>query len=180
MAARVDLGNFWVIGERRRVCLVPDKLACSDKEISLSRGKDTLLIPLIATLISGGSLFVQVVLQLWSRSRRAQNVLKPSEVLSEDGAEQMVGRLKRYSKRHGGLVIFAFKITRFLCCLALFSLSLLSVIVEESGRRNLELSGIFEGMSFSELAVPITFVCCRKGFSFKLGPNSTSSGIRLF
>jgi len=124
--ASVDLGQIWVIGERQRVCLVPQTLACSDKEISLSRWKGTLLI---ATLISGGFSFVQVVLQLWSRSRRAQNVLKPSEVLSEDRAEQvMVGRLKRYSKRHGGLLIFAFKITRFLCCLALFSLSLLSII----------------------------------------------------
>jgi len=74
----------------------------------------------------------------------------------------MVGRLKKHSKSQGGVIIFAFKSAQFLCCLALFSL-LLTIIVEESGHRNLELTGIFE-VNVSELAVAITFVCCRTFF----------------
>jgi len=76
----------------------------------------------------------------------------------------MVGRLKRHSKSQGGPVIFAFKTARFLCCLALFSVSLLSIVVEDNGHRNLELTGIFEGVNVSELVVAITFVCCRTFF----------------
>ena len=165
LAPRVNLGSFWVIDKWWRVSLLPQILAYSEKKSLSFRWMNTLLIPLIATFISGGSLLVRVVLRLWSRSRRAQNVLKPREGLSEDEAEQtMVGRLQKQSKSQGGLVIVAFKTTRFLCCLALFSLSLLSIIVEESGHRNLELTGIFEGVNVSELAVAFTFVCCRTFF----------------
>lgn len=151
---------------------MPQIFAYSDQKFASLRSlrwKNTLLIPLIATLISGGSLFIRVALRLWSRSRRAQNVLKPREALSEDEAEQtMVGRLKKYSKSRGGFVIFAFKTARLLCCLALFSVSLLTIVVEERGHRNLELTGIFEGVKVSELAVAITFVCCRTFFRSNL------------
>ena len=165
LAPRVNLGNFWAIDKWRRVSLLLQILAYSEKKSLSFRWTNTLLIPLIATFISGGSLLVRVVLRLWSRSRRAQNVLKPREGLSEDEAEQtMVGRLQKQSKSQGGLVIVAFKTARFLCCLALFSLSLLSIIVEESGHRNLELTGIFEGVNVSELAVAFTFVRCRTFF----------------
>ena len=47
-------------------------------------------------------------------------------------------------------------------------MALLSIIVEEGGHRNLELSGIFEEVSVSELAVAITFVCCRTVFRLSL------------
>jgi hypothetical protein len=136
--------------------------AAESHEIFASfRWKNTLLIPLIATLISGVLLFVQVVLRVWSRSRRVRssNLLKPIEVSNEDEATHTtVGKLKKFSISQGGLVIFAFSVARFLCCLSLFSLSLVGIVIQKRAHRDLEWGGIFRGANLQQFSVAITFV----------------------
>jgi len=115
------------------------------------------LIPLLATLVSGGTLLLQLAIGAWRRSRHSQvddETVKASDNASEAG---LIGKLKAYTAAHGGVVITTFKIARLLGNLALFALSLVSIF-SGSENQQLEWGTVLDGRHLPGVGLAITYV----------------------
>lgn len=119
------------------------------------------MIPLLATLVSGGTLLLQLAIGAWRRPRHSQAddgtakaaVLSPVNA-SEDG---LTNKLKTYTVAHGGVVITAFKIARLLGNLALFALSLVSIF-GDSERQQIDWDSALDGRHLPNVGLAITYV----------------------
>ncbi|KAJ3496381.1 hypothetical protein NLJ89_g10492 [Agrocybe chaxingu] len=121
---------------------------------------NTLLVPLVATLISGAILFYQVVVDLWQKSRR--NVLEADASKSATAsntnlhADGPINRAKSYAVVHGGSIILSFKVARLLGCTALFVLSLITIVGEAEGHRDV-FKGVFNSGNLPEIAMATAY-----------------------
>ncbi|KAF8157953.1 multidrug resistance-associated ABC transporter [Crassisporium funariophilum] len=123
---------------------------------------DTLVVPFFAGICSAVLLFTHVVVHSWYRSRRtALATALKSEIVSEE--PRLPGRfayeIEQHTKDHGGLVIYCFTVARLVGCLALFSLSLASLILKHGGSRrgDIKWDGVFSVESLPELSMVATF-----------------------
>lgn len=100
----------------------------------LLRWKNTLFVPLVATVASGSLLVVHVASYSWNNPRQTITEDDGSASLASNGGEthsrldQFGYKIIQHARNHGGLVIFAFEIARLMGCLALFSMSLATLL----------------------------------------------------
>lgn len=101
----------------------------------ISLWSDTLIFPAYAAAASAFILILHIIL-LSKPLKKLYNRLSPS---SEPSVEQttaipptgVVPEFKEHISQHGGPTIFAFKVARFLGCLALLGLSVTSLVIDE-------------------------------------------------
>ena len=133
----------------------------------LLRWKNTLFVPLVATVASGSLLVVRVISYSWNNSQRTTIEDTGSASLASNGEAH--SRLNRFghkvihhARNHGGLVIFGFEIARLVGCLTLFSLSLATLLLnsEHSVHQGLMLDWdrIFSVDNLPQIAMTGTFV----------------------
>ncbi|OJA08573.1 hypothetical protein AZE42_12985, partial [Rhizopogon vesiculosus] len=97
------------------------------------------MIPAYIAAASAFSLLLHFVLlskpakKIWSRFLPPTKTDEEPSAFSEEAitVDGFVSEAKAFLSRHGGLVIFAYKFTRFIGCLVFLALSLATFILEE-------------------------------------------------
>ena len=131
----------------------------------LFRWKNTLLIPLIAAAASGTLLVAHAISYSWNKSRRntTEDARSLSVAVTEESRSKRFGhKINQHTRNHGGPVIFAFKIARLVGCLALFSLSLATLLLHPGRSTHqgliLDWDTIFLVANLPQIAMAVTFV----------------------
>ncbi|KAF5327417.1 hypothetical protein D9619_004696 [Psilocybe cf. subviscida] len=89
--------------------------------------KNTLLLPLAATVVSAATLLIQGVVQVCATSGAADEVNMVTNAEDTRGGGMETQSFQNFARLQGGLVIYAFKLARVFTCLALLVLALVSV-----------------------------------------------------
>lgn len=74
--------------------------------------------------------------KLYARVFRSEVPLTATEVSEQPSSRIPVGffsETKAYMDEHGGIAVFAFKLAKLLCCLALLALSIVVFIIQDEG-----------------------------------------------
>ena len=128
------------------------------------RWKNTLFIPLIATLASGILLITHVIFDSRINSRRniTEEAGSTTTAINEETRSNRVGRkISQHADNHGGPVIFGFKIAQLIGCLTLFFLSLATLLLV-TGDSTQELiwdwHRVFLVNNLPQIAMAVTFV----------------------
>ncbi|KAJ7275444.1 hypothetical protein B0H12DRAFT_1199540 [Mycena haematopus] len=92
--------------------------------------EDTLVVPAVVAAASVALLLVHLFLaSIWGRKTSEPDVLDPVPAIHPVG---FVAEVKEHIARHGGGVIFVFKLTRLVACLSLLGLSIASLAITEA------------------------------------------------
>ena len=126
---------------------------------SCFRLKNTLFIPFLAGLISCAVSLIQCILAAWRKHR--ENVsyeATPHIVKSGDAYSGRFTKLSKFADEHGGLLILACKVERFLGSAGLLGLSLYDLVNEPSHDF---VGGVsLESRNLQLLGLVVTYVSC--------------------
>ena len=130
-----------------------------DSSFCIHRWRSSLVIPAIASLASVVLLTLQVFAQIRSESRRNASRSGCKALDASDAG------VKGYIEKQGGLTIFSFKLARLIGSVTLFSLNLLTILMESGEERGPEIITL--------LAVLATYVCVpnQSRFLYSLYPD---------
>ncbi|KAF9484784.1 hypothetical protein BDN70DRAFT_872031 [Pholiota conissans] len=132
----------------------------------------SLFIPFLAAISSGVFLLIQIVYRrLFSdeQSNMEANFVTISD-RSINSTNVVVTRIRASANAQGGMVIYAFKVARFLGCLALLSLSVASILARKEKDRTQGIGR--EDVAIPEYGLAITFWYNLCLATFSLYPSS--------
>ncbi|KAF8803433.1 multidrug resistance-associated ABC transporter [Phlegmacium glaucopus] len=146
--------------------------------------KDTLLIPLITAVVSGTLLVAHALSYSWNNSRwnTAEDTCSTSVATNEESRSTRFGhKINQQTRNHGGLIIFAFKIARLMGCLALFALSLATLLLHPGRSTHqgliLDRDRVFLVDNLSQVAMAVTFLYTSLLATISLVQNSWSRSV---
>ena len=142
---------------------------------------NSLVLPLVATCLSGGILLIQALVALWTRHSRdaSEETVKPTQE-EEGGPQDLRSKLRKYAHAQGGWKIFAFKVARLLGSLTLFALSIVTLFSEQEVQQDLRLDSIFEPSNFPEIAMTVTYVRPTAFLSYLFLPGNLTNVLQWY
>ncbi|KAF8803435.1 multidrug resistance-associated ABC transporter [Phlegmacium glaucopus] len=148
--------------------------------------KNTLLIPLITAVVSGTLLVVHALSYSWNNSRRntAEDTCSTSVAANKASRSKRLkfeNKVIRHTRNHGGLIIFAFKTARLMGCLALFALSLATLLLQHGYTTHqgliLDWDRTFLMDNLPQVAMAVTFLYTSLLATISLVQNSWSRSV---
>ncbi|KIK08096.1 hypothetical protein K443DRAFT_672979 [Laccaria amethystina LaAM-08-1] len=98
--------------------------------------KDTLFIPVTASLLSASTLFVHVITRLRKQEEQPEFGLNGED--DETRQKPFSTKVKEHARAHGGAVVYLFKVLRFFGCLDLVALSVATFVLRHKGVHHLQ------------------------------------------
>ena len=133
------------------------RLCSSSEQVKLFRWQNTLFVPLIAGVILSTVLLIQSILAAWKKRRESAS--KATTHFVKSACRASSGRCPKFADKHGGWLILACKVERFLGSAGLLGLSLYDFINEQSSRDMVgEVS--LESRNLPQLGLVVTYVSC--------------------
>jgi hypothetical protein len=126
----------------------------------LARFKDTLFIPVAASLLSASALFVHVITRLRKQEEQPEFGLNGED--DETRQKPFSTKVKEHARAHGGAVVYLFKVLRFFGCLDLVALSVATFVLRQKGVHHLQWAEVARE-EWPDVAMIATYVSLNVG-----------------